>query len=383
MSAPDLTAGFDPAPYAGIGIEGARALADDELNRLLWSLGSLRKLTAHLKCARPGLSALYKRRGLAHLHPAVFALGADVERRSGDQRVRKGDLVLENLRRPDEEDVVAQVWDAARSFAEAMAATSIEQDTLRVSIETDLPVLLAVLGDLHLGAAGVDYLRLLGLLQVVAHMDGVYVALNGDLIEGMVALCPEAARGEQLPVRLQRRLADSVIDLLRPRTVAVTEGQHEYFAKRAAGVDYAEELARRAEAAFLGPGGGFWLRVGEVEYHIGMWHKYPGASIYDETAAAKRCCREHGPFDVTIVCDHHTPAVSHEVKYGDRKRAFLRGGTAKTRDPYARSLGYMNAAFEFPCVILWPDAHQVWAETNVALALETLTLHRQAMGHAS
>jgi hypothetical protein len=103
---------------------------------------------------------------------------------------------------------------------------------------------------------------------------------------------------------------------------------------------------------------------------VAVWHKYHGSSVYDETAAAKRLCREHGPFDVSIVCDKHAPAASVEMKYGDRLRAFLRGGTAKLNDPYGKSLGYQNSLLTWPSVILWPDERRVWATADLAGALD-------------
>jgi len=270
-----------------------------------------------------------------------------------------------------------KLWGATQAVYDAGEALRIEQDEVDITIDTDRPVGVVSVADLHTGAESVDPKRVCGLVNSLGEVDGLYVAWNADLIEGAVMGNPESMKMIQaVRVKWQRLM---VLDLVSrvPNSIAVTCGQHEFFGYRAADFDFAEEVAKELEVPYLGTGGTIHALIGETQYSIGLWHKYRGQSIYDATAGAKKLCAEHGPFDCTFVADKHAPAVSSEIRHGGLRRIFARGGTASLNCEYAKSLGYTDSTFNFPLVIFWPHERKMWAWDDLREGLEYLKFLRQ------
>lgn len=370
-------AGFDPAPYEGIHISGVRALDDDELNELLWHFGSLRKTAEFLQCSRPLLSDEYKDRGLAGNHPSVFSVPQERTPRTGAEKTQIGEITVTDLNR-EADDAFERLFDAACAIDDANEALDIEQDTATYEIETEVPIGICMLSDLHIGDLGVGHRAVHGLIQGIREIDGLYVGLNGDMIEGGLPGCPDSLRMRQgMRVAWQRRLAERYAEQLQGQVFVVTTGQHEFFGQRSGDINFAAELAEQAGCPYLGPGGDFTMLVNEQLYTVGLWHKHKGSSIYDETAGAKRANREHGPYDLTIVADKHAPAVSQEFRTGNKLRTFVRGGTAKTHDEYGKALNFLDSAVMFPITVLWHDQRRIWQTIDTAGGLDYLRYLRE------
>lgn len=363
----------------GIGLEGLRELDldDDALERLWRHFGTTTAMASHIGCSHSWLGKLLSDRGIRELRQRREYDGVH-PLRTGDSVVRKrGGLTIADAR-AEADDTINRLWAAADAAWDAAEALDTEQDRVHVHVETEVPIGLIAVGDVHLGSSGVNPRTVRALVDSVAEVDGLYTVLNGDLIEGGLPGCPDSLRADQvLKVEWQRRLAANIAERLSGHCIGVTCGQHEFFTQRASEFDFAGYLAKCANAPYLGPGGDFRIDVGGYVYTVAVWHKYQGNSIYDATAGAKRLCAEKGPFDVSIVADRHAPAASEEFRNGDRMRVFLRGGTLKMHDSYAKSLGYMNSAMQFPFVILWPGERKMWRTGDLQEGLEYLAYLRQ------
>jgi len=357
----------------GVGLGGAQALDDDELYLLVRQFRTVTALADHIGCSHSWLGRMLAERGLRQMrghyeHPL----------RGGDRAVEKaGGLTIEDVR-TEADDAIERLWAAADAALDAAEAIDTEQDVVRATANADLPIGIFAIGDVHIGSPGVDSRAVREIIDAVVGVDGLYVILNGDLIEGGLPGCPENLRTEQhLRVEWQRRLAQNIAERIAPHCIGVTGGQHEFFGQRAADFDFAANLAKAAQAPYLGPGGMFRLDVGGHVYSLACWHKYHGNSMYDATASAKRLCAEHGPFDVSIVADKHAPAASEEIRNGNVMRVFLRGGTLKLIDNYGKSLGYLNSAMQFPFVVLWPGERKLWRTGDLQEGLEYLSFLRR------
>lgn len=363
------------AACEGVGLEGLRALDDDELQGVWEHFDTVTALADFIGCSHSWAGKLLAERGLRRRR------GANVYEhplRRGTIRTQKTpELTIEDAR-AEADDVIERLWAAADAAFDAEEALETEQDRVDVQVDTQVPIGLFAIGDVHLGSSGVNPRTVRALVDAVAEVDGLYTVLNGDLIEGGLPGCPDSLRADQvLKVEWQRRLAANIAERLSGHCIGVTCGQHEFFTQRASEFDFAAYLAKCANAPYLGPGGDFHIDVGGYVYTVAVWHKYQGNSIYDATAGAKRLCAEKGPFDVSIVADRHAPAASEEFRNGDRMRVFLRGGTLKMHDSYAKSLGYMNSAMQFPFVILWPGERKMWRTGDLQEGLEYLAYLRQ------
>ena len=297
--------------------------------------------------------------------------------REACRKIKSGEVsgeclpVAENVvcvnREMEDPDLIDKLWQAAARMQEVTRAANTEQDSAVYEIRDTKPIGLWSLGDAHIGADGVNYWDLKNTFDLLAHEPGLYGILNGDMIDGFVAHSPDTGRfAEVLRPKFQKRLAKYVCELLAPKLIAFNGGQHEFFSSRLDDFDMASYLALHGDAVYLGPGGTLDLYFSETDllYSVGAWHKYKGNSIYDETAGAKRLYREHGPFDITMVADKHSPAASMEIRNG-AMRAFMRGGTWKLRDDYSKSLGYTDSAVAIPMVIVWPDEKRYWTTIDI------------------
>lgn len=360
------------AACAGAGLEGLHSLHDDDLAAIHEHFGTVTALAAHVGCSHSWAGKLLAERGLRKRREGVY----EHPMRTGTARTEKADgLTIEDMR-VEADDVIDRIWAAADAAFDAEEALDTEQDLVHIRVDTDRPIGLVPIADLHVGSAGVNPRVVREVIKSIVGVDGLYTILNGDEIEGALPGCPDGMRvKQQVRVAYQRRLAENIAERLERRCVGVTCGQHEFFGQRAADFDFAAHLARCANAAYLGTGGTFLLDVGGQRYSIACWHKYHGNSIYDATAGAKRLHIEQGPFDVSIVADRHSPAASEEFR-GNIMRVFLRGGTIKLNDEFGKSLGYMGSAMQFPFVILWPGERRLWRTGDLQEGLEYLAFLR-------
>jgi len=278
-----------------------------------------------------------------------------------------GERIVCTNRELEGPNIIEKLWNAAAVMSEATREAEIEQDSASFRVEGRRPIGIWAMGDTHIGSDGVNYWDLKNMIDMLVEEDGLYGVINGDVIDGFVANSPDTGRfAQNMRPRFQKRLAKHVCEILSGRIIALVGGQHEFFSSRLDDFDMAGYLATHGNAIYLGPGGTLDLHFADtgISYSLGAWHKYKGNSIYDETAGAKRLYREHGPFDVTMVADKHSPAASMEIRNG-AMRAFMRGGTWKLRDDYSKSLGFTNSAVSVPMVILWPDEKHYWTTIDV------------------
>ncbi len=290
---------------------------------------------------------------------------------------------ITNLKRPPD-GWEADLFEQACAYGETIHRLEIEQYEADISIDTQLPIGIAITSDQHLGNEGTDH-RLLGkIIDTIVDTPGLFVCDNGDSIDNFVALSHETGRYEQIiRPRYQKQLARWIWGRWAPKLLACTGGQHEYFETRVSDFDTAEYLSRKGDAVFLGPGGKLNLQVGEQPYSIGMWHKFQGNSMYSATAAAMRLFREHGPFDISITGDKHEPAINYQREQG-RWGVFVRAGTFKIRDSYGRSLGFETANpldyVAVPLTILWPGERKFFITLDFFGGIEYLAFLREHKG---
>lgn len=272
---------------------------------------------------------------------------------------------------PGKADVL-ETWERLIDFQGAIEAGNPERDAADVTIATEKPIGVVLTADWHIGAGGTDHAELLRFVLQWLVAPGMYGCHLGDGIDNFVAHSPDGGRFDTVArPGLQKSMLQWAMKLLRGKLLAYLGGQHEFFSERLDDFNVANWAAQSGGCVSLGPGGVLNVTVGETEYTFGLRHKYKGRSAYSETAEAKNFCRDYGPFDVTATGDKHSPAVSKEFRQG-ANRVFVRAGTFKLRDGYAKSLGYGagSSAIGCPVVILWPQQKrfEVIEDWDMALA---------------
>lgn len=147
---------------------------------------------------------------------------------------------------------------------------------------------------------------------------------------------------------------------------------HEEFSHDADDFDFTKYLASAVGAANMGFGGQVNLYVGEQLYQIALRHKYRYNSSFNYTHTCKRLReREYPNADIVCVAHHHQATIE-QMAHSDKDRIYIRPGSMKGPDRYARSLGYTDTGSQIPTVILWPDKRKMLSFLNLEDAIEVV-----------
>ena len=158
------------------------------------------------------------------------------------------------------------------------------------------------------------------------------------------------------------------------------QGCHDEWSHNADDFDLTKYMAKHLGCANLGFGGLVNLVVGTQEYKIAARHKYRYNSSYNWTHSPKQLVRfEEKTADVAVVAHNHVTAIEHTQEY-DKDRVYVRPGSMKGADRWARSIGFKDSGKRMPCVVLWPDKRQMMTFMDLdqcADYMESLGLGRE------
>jgi len=151
---------------------------------------------------------------------------------------------------------------------------------------------------------------------------------------------------------------------------------HELWSLRASDFDLTEYLTKHSKAVYLGTGGILWLTVGKQKYKIMMRHKYRFNSQDNPTATVKKMFEKCGGFDLGVISHHHTATLEEGNKEGldgNLKRIFLRAGSYKVHDRYAKQEGFGQGSIGVPIVLLNPKTRDLRGFQDIKEGIEYLS----------
>lgn len=229
----------------------------------------------------------------------------------------------------------------------------------------DAPVALAFLSDTHIGAGGVEYRRLQDDLALLRDTEGLYGIFNGDVIENTKTHTKSASALYSALVskpRHQLEWAKRLFAIADGKWLAWTQGNHDAFDYRAAGVDRIPDLAESLRVPYFSEKGGtIRVTVGGVEYVLVVKHQYQGQSKISKSNSARRLWDEWpnawDNADVVALAHLHEPDQHVTLRRG-RDVHWLRSGTYKTTDEWAENQGY-KPTYGVPVVILYPGQRKI------------------------
>lgn len=240
-----------------------------------------------------------------------------------------------------------------------------------------------VISDIHAGARGVRYDLFKRDLELIANTDGLYVIINGDLIE---AVMPQAKNGTALFSGLFNHPDEQAAYILRRlepikhKIIALTEGNHDHAITRWAGVEKLSGVAKALNVPYFTEAGGkVTLIVGSQKYIIYARHQHPGVSQISPSNSSRRAWQEFPDFenaDVVVLSHLHFPDT-HVTPRKGRDVVWLRSGTYKVMDSWAESRGF-TPAYGVPLVIFDPHEHRMlaWHGTEFLSAVNYLEMVR-------
>lgn len=270
----------------------------------------------------------------------------------------------------------SNVWSSILDFQHALNEKSIEQSEASIRIKTNKWIGVAFTGDHHIGNMATDYDTMLKHRDLIAKTNNLYVCFNGDYCDNYIPSSHAAGMFEALfPPAVQKNLAKDYIESIKGKVLALICGCHDAWSMKASDFDITEYLAKHGQAVYLGNGGVLWLTIGKQKYKIMMRHKYRFNSGDNATATVKKMFEKCGGFDVGITGHNHIAAMEEALKEGldgNLKRIFLRAGTYKTEDRYAKQLGFSGGTISVPVVLFNPKKRDIRGFQDLKEGIEYL-----------
>jgi len=266
-----------------------------------------------------------------------------------------------------------ELWEAAYAFQQASLRLRSRTDPVEVWLDVDYPIALAFIADLHIGAITVPLDHVRQRFEMMVEFDHLYAISAGDTTDNYLPQRhPQGMFSTMFPPEIQKEL---VIDLYRKmygRWIALVQGCHEEFSHMTDDFDFTKYAAHQLDCANLGFGGLIKLTVGEQLYNIAVRHKYRYNSSLNPTHTCKRLVElEYPEADIACVAHHHRAAIN-QLAHRDKDRIYIRPGSLKGPDRFARSLGYTDTGSQIPVVILSPDKRQMLPYFDLDQALDAM-----------
>lgn len=292
-----------------------------------------------------------------------FRLRQAQERRAATERVSAPVTLKDD---PTDADYEA-FFDLLERADGAKAALSPTQDSTEFTApDPALPVAFAYTGDWHCGAGGVRYDWLRRDLDIIRQTDGLYAIGMGDWLEGVNINTKAASAlysglfndGSFQEIYVVKR-AEALIG----KWVAILSGNHDEWIYRAAGITRMDQFAALLNAPHFSQGGGtVFVNVGAQRYVVGVRHNVTGNSHLNTTNAQRRAFDSWPEWDNchVITCGHLHYNDLHVQPRRGKRCVYLRSGTYKLIDGYARDHGYVPE-WGVPLTIFLPDEERVIA----------------------
>ena len=269
---------------------------------------------------------------------------------------------------PAEEIDLEELWSSLEKVQDAREGLGRSQESTTFTCEDELPIGIAFLGDVHIGASGVDYQRFRLDLDTINETNGLYVVGMGDYTENVKTLSKAApalwsglfnSPEEQLGYFVTR------MSIIKGSIICLAQGNHDAWDGRFAGLDRLPALAQKLECAyFTERGGSIIVKLPGQKYVITVRHNHRGNSQINKSNPQRRLFDEW-PWEwenSDVVCLAHThEPILEQVQRKGRTVTYLRSGTYKyLHDDWAERNGY-RPQYGVPMTILYPRERRIVA----------------------
>lgn len=269
------------------------------------------------------------------------------------------------------------IWDAIKRFQDASVKLSTRVEDAHIDIPTDEPIALGFLADSHIGAITCEYDELEKRIDMMAATDGFYLFSVGDTIDNYLpSWHNQGMFGQLIPPELQKQLVEHQFMKLKGKWLGTVQGCHDEASHEADDFDWNKFLASRLECPNLGFGATIHLIVGDTNYDVMLRHKYRYNSSFNLTHTVKRMREQLGDFDIGCIAHHHQAAIEQVMQGDGVDRLFIRPGSFKGPDRYARRLGFNHNGSFTPTVILYPDRRRMMPFLHLDDAVTVLSVLR-------
>lgn len=250
-----------------------------------------------------------------------------------------------------------------------------EKRHIEINIDTDKPVAIAFLSDLHLGNGGIDYELLKQTGEIIKEHPLAYCITGGDITDSLFFDYGE----EILNMQEQYVYMHKLLSWVGPDNIlAGILGNHEAWSRKSGITNYIE-FSNNLQRPLLRGISFVDLKIGKIPYRLMLAHRFRGESMYNPTHQQNRANRELQGADVVMAAHTHKPGESfiYQPEYGGgaRKVALVNGKTFKKLDAYGKDQGYIPITGEqLGCnwIILNNDKKMIRIASSNEEMLETM-----------
>jgi len=251
-------------------------------------------------------------------------------------------------------------------------APTVGYQEVDIQIDTNHKILLIPLSDWHIGARYVDYKRLIRDIEFIRDTPFVYTTLQGDYCDNYNTSAYKQGQIEQnIPIQTQKSIAESLIKQISDKTLVIINGCHDEWSYFNDGFDFAQYLAHKAFAYYMGHNGIINLVLGAVNYRIFITHNTYRNSTINDGHGLRSVLKEAEEFDIGIRGHVHKPHVEDCVVRGET-RYLVTCGTYKGQDRFASKGGFPRTVGCTPGILLDPEIKEIVCSIDYRRLIEYL-----------
>ena len=239
------------------------------------------------------------------------------------------------------------------------------------------PIGLALMADLHFGSPGTDYGRVFADAELIAKTEGMYAGTVGDLVDNFIlAKLAHARRDNRLLIEDEWTLVKKFMSLIGPKLLLAVGGNHDYWTRLAAGIDFFTEILNgiNPDALYDEDDSRVTIKIGAVSWPGRIRHKWRGASIYNETHGIERAGKWDHDFVWGVGAHTHVSGLARQFNNSGENGLALLCGAYKRVDKYARSHGFVKANQSAAVAIIFDERNgsmQGFNDLNLAARILT------------
>lgn len=278
---------------------------------------------------------------------------------------------------PDEAPNEDEVYERARQ--EWAKTRDHEAKRAVQKLKFDQPyVMLAFVGDQHLGDPGTDVERCFAEAQLIAETPGMACITVGDALnQFVIGRLRQARDNVRLAICDEWALVRRYYRMLAPKLCASVGGNHDYWAVLLVGIDYFRDvLADVSPHALYDPHDlRVTLEVGGTAFPGRIRHQWQGRSIYNVTHSIERAQKWDQDFIWGVGGHTHESGVVRTFNVGGRNGLAALVGSYKRHDSFAKMIGFPRPNTSTGVAILFD------AETGSMTGFDSLEVAAKVMRH--
>lgn len=249
------------------------------------------------------------------------------------------------------------------------------------SIRINRPVAaFAVLADMHLGSAGINYPKIIKDVQAIRDTEGVYVFLLGDIVDNFILKSfLHINLDRQITIPQEWVLLEICLSPIIDKILAVCAGNHDLWIEKLAGIDYFRDmLAQLNTKALYDPYELiFDLTVGKKTVRTKIRHKWRGSSQYNDTHGIEKDGKWNKGFELGIGAHIHRGALIRDTIINEEPALAVMAGTYKEEDEYKREHGFYGGTSQAaPLIVVDGVEKQVCGFRDLQAGLKYFSLLR-------